>query len=474
VTKDASLPTGKRTEKTARKTRTRQVRKCVEAVHITNNVSLVQRKLINALLLNAYYELPNLSISIHRIPVSQLVDLIGYDSHDIARIKDLLKGLTSTTIEWDILNEAGKREWGVSTLLASADIIDGVCTYAYSPHLRAKLFNPQFYVLLDIDIVRRFHSCYALALYENCARFRKLGQTPSFPVEAIRALLGARDPYYEDYRKLNERVIQPALREVNAVTDLVLTIEVKRQARRVAEVRFLIGENLQQSMQIEPPRERVDKFVPAPPSDASGSDAVAEGGKTQAVASNGGVTGERIPGSETTVRESGKLLTEPNPIPARLQNEFCLSAQVAARVCSEHPEAAILGAMDYVLSRYNAGKVKDIAPYFLAALKEGAAIRRSQHEQDREEEAKAKQTAKERLEAQRREKARAEMKRNQSLWAHFDALPEDGRQDVLEKFLAWLSTSKHKQNIVDIFHRGGLAHPWARAEFLSYLGTLNH
>lgn len=133
-----------------------------------------------------------------------------------------------------------------------------------------------------------------------------------------------------------------------------------------------------------------------------------------------------------------------------------------------------MGAMDYVLSRYNAGKVKDIAPYFLAALKEGAAIRRSQHDQDREEEAKAKQTAKERLEAQRREKARAEMKRNQSLWAHFDALPENGRQDVLEKFLAWLSTSKHKQNIVDIFHRGGLAHPWARAEFLSYLGSLNH
>ncbi len=478
MTQDASIPTGKRAEKPAqkaiptRKSRTRQVRKCVEAVHITNNITLVQRKLINALLLNAYYELPNQSITIHRIPVSQLVDLIGYDSKNIPYLRDLLKALTSTIIEWDIMNEAGKREWGVSALLASADIIDGVCTYAYSPHLRAKLFNPQFYVLLDIDIVRRFQSGYALALYENCARYRRLGQTPSFPIEVVRSLLGASDPYYDDYRKLNERVIQPALREVNAVTDLALTLEVKREARQVAEIRFLIGTNPQQSMQIEPPREMAERFEPCPHPPTS-LDTVALANNVPAIASNGVDAGMDTPAPEKSTQEGGRLLVEPNPIRARLQNEFCLSARVAARVCSENPEAPILGAMDYVLLRYNAGKVKNIGPYFLAALKEGAAIRRSQHDQNRDEGAKAKQTAKEKLEAKRREKAQAEMMRNQSLWAHYESLPEDGRQDVLEKFLAWLSVSKHKQNIVDIFQRGGLSHPWARAEFLSYLGTLN-
>ena len=479
MTNDTSHLTGNRAEKSSRqakstrKARSRHVRKCVEAVHITNNVSLVQRKLINALLLNAYYELPNLSITIHRIPVRQLVELIGYDSHDIARIKDLLKALTSTVIEWDILNDAGKREWGVSALLASADFIDGVCTYAYSPHLRVKLFNPQFYVLLDIDIVRRFHSCYALALYENCARFRKLGHTPSFPVEAIRALLGARDPYYADYRKLNERVILPALREVNAVTDLVLTIEVKREARRVAEIRFLIGDNPQQSMQIEPPREMPVKPEPAPPSTASDSDTVAEANKTPAVDSSGVDASLDASEPEKPVQERDRRLAEPKLILARLQNEFCLSAKVAARVCSEYPEAAIQDAMDYVLSRYNAGKVKDIGPYFLTALKEGAAIRRSQHDIKREVEAKAKQSSREKQEAQRRDKARAEMAQHQKLWMYFESLPEDGRQNALEKFLAWLSASKHKQNIVDIFRRAGLAHPWAKAEFLAYLNTLN-
>jgi len=479
VTKDASPPGGKHAEKPgrkakpARKTRTRQVRKCVEAVHITNNITLVQRKLINALLLNAYYELPNPSITIHRIPVRQLVDLIGYDSHDVARIKALLKALTSTVIEWDILNEAGKREWGVSALLASADIIDGVCTYAYSPHLRVKLFNPQFYVLLDIDIVRRFHSCYALALYENCARFRRLGQTPSFPVDALRALLGASDPYYEDYRKLNERVIQPALREVNAITDLLITTQVKRQARRVAEIRFLIEPNPQQNMQIEPPMGMVVPFEPVSPSSRSVLDTVAEGDKPAVLASNVSGEGKGIPEPETPVHGCDRSVAEPNPILTRLQQEFCLSAKVADRVCCECPEAAIQGAMEYVLSRYHAGKVKDIGPYFLAALKEGAAIRRSQHDLKREEEAKARHSSREKLETQRREKAQAEMTRNQSLWTYFESLTEDHRQNVLVKFLAWLSASKHKQNIVDIFKRGGLAHPWAKAEFLIYLGTLD-
>ena len=479
MSKDASLPGGKHAEKPsrkakpARKARTRQVRKCVEAVHITNNITLVQRKLINALLLNAYYELPNPSITIHRIPVRQLVDLIGYDSHDVARIKVLLKALTSTIIEWDILNEAGKREWGVSALLASADVIDGACTYAYSPHLRVKLFNPQFYVLLDIDIVRRFHSGYALALYENCARFRRLGQTPSFPVDALRALLGASDPYYEDYRKLNERVIQPALREVNAVTDLLLTIQVKRQARRVAEIRFLIEPNPQQNMQIEPPKGTVVSFEPASPSSGPFSDTVAEGDKTPLIASNGSGEGKGPPEPEKLVQAGDRPLAEPNPIRTRLQQEFCLSARVVARVCGEFPEAAIQGAMEYVLSRYHAGRVNDIGPYFLTALKEGAAIRRSQHDVKRDEEARARHSSREKLETLRRDKAQAEMTRNQSLWAYFESLPEIGRQESLVKFLAWLSASKHKQNIVDIFKRGGLTHPWAKAEFLIYLGTLD-
>ena len=361
-----SIPTGKRAEKpahkakSARKARTRQVRKCVEAVHITNNITLVQRKLINGLLLNAYYELPNQSITIHRIQVSQLVDLIGYDSNDIARIKVLLKALTNTVIEWDIMNEAGKREWGVSALLASADIIDGVCTYAYSPHLRAKLFNPQFYVLLDMDIVRRFQSGYALALYENCARYRRLGQTPSFPIEVVRSLLGARDPYYDDYRKLNERVLQPALREVNAVTDLALSIEVKREVRQVAEIRFLIGNNPQQCMQIGPPRDSSEGFEAAHPSTSSSPDTVTECDKSAAIASNTGSLNEDVPEANTPALEGNGSLAGPNPLLVRLQHEFCLSSRVAARVCSENPEAAIQGAMDYVLSRYNAGKVKDI------------------------------------------------------------------------------------------------------------------
>ncbi len=479
MTKDAIQPGGKHAEKPgrkakpARKSRTRQVRKCVEAVHITNNITLVQRKLINALLLNAYYELPNPSITIHRIPVRQLVDLIGYDSHDVARIKTLLKALTSTVIEWDILNDAGKREWGVSALLASADIIDGVCTYAYSPHLRVKLFNPQFYVLLDIDIVRRFHSCYALALYENCARFRRLGQTPSFPVDALRALLGASDPYYEDYRKLNERVIQPALREVNAITDLLITTQVKRQARRVAEIRFLIEPNPQQNMQIEPPIGMADSFEPVYPSSGSVPDTVAESDKTPVLASNGSDEGRGLPEPVNLAQAGDRPLAEPNPILTRLQQEFCLSARVAARACGEYPETAIQGAMEYVLSRYRAGKVKDIGPYFLVALKEGAAIRRSQHDVKREEEARARHASREKLEAQRRDKAQAEMTRNQSLWAYFESLHEEGRQEALVKFLAWLSASKHKQNIVDIFKRGGLSHPWAKAEFLIYLGTLD-
>lgn len=223
------------------------VKKSVAAIHIGGKLTLLQRKLSNVLLLNAYDAL--LSNQVHRIDARTLCLMIGYNSNDIDSLRDALRGLAETVAEWDMLDEKGRQEWGVSALLAHARLRDGVCDYAYSPALAEKLHDPRVFALINLDIQRRFTSGHGLALYENCYRFVRTGSTGWWPLEVFRRLMGVDDSdYYRSFKHLNAKVIKPAVEEVNRSSNIVIEPEFKRMGRSVTELRFAIRENPQLAM----------------------------------------------------------------------------------------------------------------------------------------------------------------------------------------------------------------------------------
>ena len=109
------------------------VKKQVGAIHVSGKLTLLQRKLSNVLLLNAY-DTPTTSQT-HLIDARTLCLMIGYNSNDMDTLKSSLRGLAETVAEWDMLDDKGQREWGVSSLLSYAKLKGGVCEYAYSPAL---------------------------------------------------------------------------------------------------------------------------------------------------------------------------------------------------------------------------------------------------------------------------------------------------------------------------------------------------
>ncbi|WP_334063994.1 replication initiation protein [Limimaricola cinnabarinus] len=223
------------------------VKKNVAAIHIGGKLTLLQRKLSNVLLLNAYDTL--LSQATHRIDARTLAAMIGYNSNDIDSLRDALRGLAETVAEWDMLDEKGRQEWGVSALLAHARLRDGVCDYAYSPALAEKLHDPQVFALINLDIQRRFTSGHGLALYENCYRFVRTGSTGWWPLEVFRRLMGVDDSeYYRSFKHLNAKVIKPAVEEVNRASNIQVEPEFRRLGRTVKELRFSIRENPQLAM----------------------------------------------------------------------------------------------------------------------------------------------------------------------------------------------------------------------------------
>ena len=168
--------------------------KASPAIQIQGSISHLQRRAWNVLLANAYDELPNKEM--HRVSVAELTEKLGFTSRNQDHLKDMLKALTECLVEWNTLGKDKKQVWGVAALLASAEIEKGICTYAFAPHLRLKLYNPRVYAKLNLRLQNRFSDRHALILWEVCFDYfdtaRSYGETPFIPLKKFRELMGGR------------------------------------------------------------------------------------------------------------------------------------------------------------------------------------------------------------------------------------------------------------------------------------------
>ena len=219
-----------------------EVIKASPAIQIQSKITHLQRRAWNVLLANAYNELPNTDI--YCVSVAELSRKLGFNSHNEDYLKETLEALVDCTVEWNILGKDNKQEWGVASLLASAKINDGICTYGFAPHLRLQLHNPRIYTKLNLRLQNRFTSRYALILWEVCFDYfdteRDQGETPFIRLERFRELMGLEKDEYKIFKALNRDVIKPAIQEINDLTNYHVEVEQKRLVRRVTELKFRI------------------------------------------------------------------------------------------------------------------------------------------------------------------------------------------------------------------------------------------
>ena len=219
-----------------------EVIKASPAIQIQSKISLLQRRAWNVLLANAYNELPNKDI--HSVSMVELAAKLGFGDGNQEYLKGVLRSLRSCEVEWNLLNKDKKQVWGIASLLASAEIENGICTYGFAPHLRRLLYNPRVYAKLNLHLQNRFTRKYALVLWEVCFDYfdttRGQGETPFIPLQTFRELMAIEEDDYTTFKSLNQWVIKPAIKEINAVTDYLVEVEQKRLGRRIAELKFRI------------------------------------------------------------------------------------------------------------------------------------------------------------------------------------------------------------------------------------------
>lgn len=246
------------------------------AIHISNTLSLVERKITNALLKNAYNDLRTKPV--HQINISKLSSLIGWEQGNADNeIKDALKKLVETKVELNIFGKDKKREWGITTLLSEAKIKEGVCSYAYSSMLQELLYNPNIYARLDLQVQRNFRSKYSLALWEflvdmlGSAKKQEI-ESDWIKVKDIRKLLDATEAYYDQFFQFNQKIIKTAINEINRESDLLVSVNYLRESRKVVALSFWIQKKDYYQSPGVPNKESDDKD--APPEGSSKNEAV--------------------------------------------------------------------------------------------------------------------------------------------------------------------------------------------------------
>ena len=219
-----------------------EVIKASPAIQIQSKITHLQRRAWNVLLANAYNELPDRDI--HTVSMAELAAKLGYESKNDEYLKGTLEALVDCTVKWNVLDKNKKEEWGVASLLGSAAIKEGLCTYSFAAHLRLKLHNPLMYTRLNLRLQNEFRSQYALILWEVCFDYFDVhwgqGETPFIPIATFRELLGIESNEYSEFKDLNKKVIKAAIKEINALTDYFVEVEQKRIGRKVAELKFRI------------------------------------------------------------------------------------------------------------------------------------------------------------------------------------------------------------------------------------------
>ena len=362
------------------------------AIHISGEISLLERKTWNVLLANAFNDLEHQET--YQISIRNLARFLRFDSNDHELLKEALRVLNKTQVEWNIL-EKDKEIWAATTLLSGVEIINGVCTYGYSFVLRKFLNNPSMYAKLNLFQQTLFKKKYAHILWELFKDYfdekKGYGETPWISVEKFRKLLGLSNDEYTLFKDLNKWVIKKAIKEINEVSDLYVDlkngIKQRKDGRKIGALKFHIKRN---------PNNTID---------FSDFDNLALPDKPI------------LPDSEFKI--------DNQPLFETLTADFGISNNKALEILKTKDEFYIQEVLNTVREEIDAGKVKNIPAFTVKALEDD--YRRKKNKTDLEKEEKQE------IKKQEQEKVRQEQEIINRLKAGFDKQREAEIKKLLQK-----------------------------------------
>lgn len=141
--------------------------------------------------------------------------------------------------------EDTERVWGVSSILSEIEYVtNGIIAFSFPRRIREFMSTQEHRGLVCMQVQKKFTMSYALSLYENATIYRENGSTPKFTINELKTLLVINDdenPTYKQFKYFNNKVIIPAIKEINDVSDIFIEPIYYKSGRAIELISFTVA-----------------------------------------------------------------------------------------------------------------------------------------------------------------------------------------------------------------------------------------
>ena len=230
----------------------------------SSKITVLARKAYNVLLYIAQEQ--GIDQEVFRAPLQSILRGVDFNSNAREIVKQHLRAMVSTTVEWQSPTAGEGEAWNVAGLLAHAKVYkqsgENWVEWSFAPNIKHELLEPQRFARLRLDVISQLRRHSGVVLYEICARYRDVGLTARQPWPWWRPVLtgspDTEDSVKQEYRFFKRDVLKLAIAEINAVTDLDVELIEHKAGRFIADIQFRVTKKQQESLPLRHPPVPVD------------------------------------------------------------------------------------------------------------------------------------------------------------------------------------------------------------------------
>jgi len=230
----------------------------------SSKITVLARKAYNVLLYIAQEQ--GIDQAVFRAPLQSILRGVDFNSHAREIVKQHLRSMVSTTVEWQSPTSGEGEAWNVAALLAHAKVYkvggENWVEWSFAPNIKHELLEPQRFARLRLDVISQLRRHSGVVLYEICARYRDIGLTARQPWQWWRPVLtgsaDTEDSAKQEYRFFKRDTLKLAMAEINAVTDLDVELIEHKAGRFIADIQFRVGKKQTESLPLRNPPQPVD------------------------------------------------------------------------------------------------------------------------------------------------------------------------------------------------------------------------
>lgn len=214
-----------------------------QLVHTSYEVTAVQNRIFYYCLLNAQKE-NNGSLKC-TVKLDDLKNLIpNKNQRTLSNIKKTLEILSTSLLEFEEKDiRDGDDVECKYTLIAMHKYYKNkeIFEIVFLEELYNHIINYTVYAPLNLEILSRFKSFYSQRLYELLRLWSRTDVeiVKEFKLEQLKFVLGVENKY-PNYKNFKQRVLAQAVKEINAVGNMKVSIEEMKKSRKVESIKFYI------------------------------------------------------------------------------------------------------------------------------------------------------------------------------------------------------------------------------------------